>query len=55
MRGHGSQWFYIKKKKLKLKDENEKKILGAVKKLPAKQHSQSSPIWVKMGWIGCAI
>ena len=23
--------------------------------MPAKQHSQSSPIWVKIGWIGCAI
>ena len=23
--------------------------------LPNKWHSQSSPIWVKMGWIGCAI
>ena len=32
-----------------------KKIVGAVWKLPAKQHRQSSPIWVKMGWIGCAI
>ena len=32
----------------------QKKIMGAVQKQPAKQHSQSSPIWVKMGWIGCA-
>ena len=29
--------------------------MGALQKLPAKQQSQSSPIWVKMGWIGCAI
>ena len=29
--------------------------MGAVQKLPAKQHSQSSPIWVKIGWIGCAV
>ena len=30
----------------------QKKILGAVQKLSAKQHSQFSP---KLGWIGCAI
>ena len=40
---------------MKIKILKRKKILGAVQKLPAKQHSQSSPIWVKMGWIGCAI
>ena len=33
----------------------EKKILGAIQDLLAKQHSQYSPIWVEMGWIGCAI
>ena len=32
-----------------------KKIMGAVWKLPAKQHSQSSPFSPKLGWIGCAI
>ena len=32
-----------------------KKILGAVWKLPAKYHSQSSPFSPKLGWIGCAI
>ena len=32
-----------------------KKIVGAVWKLPAKQHSQSSPFSPKLGWIGCAI
>ena len=26
--------------------------MGAVLELSAKQHSQSSPIWVEMGWIG---
>ena len=30
-------------------------ILGAVQKLPAKQHSQSSQFSPKVGWIGCAI
>ena len=40
---------------MKIKILKRKKILGAVQKLPAKQHSQFSPIWVKMGWIGCAI
>ena len=32
-----------------------KKILGAVQDLPGKQHSQSSPICLEIGWIGCAI
>ena len=32
-----------------------KKIVGAVWELPAKQHSQSSPFPLKLGWIGCAI
>ena len=31
--------------------ESLKKIVGAVWELPAKQHSQSSAIWMKMGWI----
>ena len=35
--------------------ENLKKIMGAVWQLPAKQHSQSSPFPLKLGWIGCAI
>ena len=35
--------------------ENLKKIVGAVWELPTKQHSQFSPIRVKMGWIGCVI
>ena len=35
--------------------ESLEKIVGAVWELPAKQHSQSSQIWVEMGWIGCAI
>ena len=39
---------------MKIKIFKQKKILRAVQKLPAKQHSQSSPIWVKMGWIACA-
>ena len=30
-------------------------ILGAVQDLPANQHSQSSPLGVKLGWIGCAV
>ena len=34
--------------------ENMKKIVGAVWELPAKQHSQSSPFPLKLGWIGCA-
>ena len=38
----------------KIYPENLKKIMGAVRELPAKKHSQSSPIWVEMGWIGCA-
>ena len=29
--------------------------MGAIQKLPANQHSQSSLIWVKMGQIDCAI
>ena len=29
--------------------------MGAVWELPAKQHSQSSPFSLKLGWIGCAI
>ena len=29
-------------------------ILGAVLDLPANQHSQSGPIPLKKGWIGCA-
>ena len=33
---------------MKIRILQQKKILGAVQKLPAKQHSQSSPIWVKM-------
>ena len=33
----------------------KRKSLDAVQKLPTKQQRQSSPIWVKMGWIGCAI
>jgi hypothetical protein len=45
----------IFKKTKKIKKLKEKKIVGAFLKLPAKKHSQSSPIWVKMGWIGCAI
>ena len=32
-----------------------KKIRGAVWMLPDKQHSQSSPIWLKISWISCAI
>ena len=40
---------------MKIKILKVKEILGAVLKLPAKYHSQSSPIWVKMGQIGCAI
>ena len=43
------------KKLIKIKILKRKNILGAVSKLPAKKHSQSSPIWVKIGWIGCAI
>ena len=35
--------------------ENLKKIVGAVWKLPARQHSQSSPFPLKLGRIGCAI
>ena len=31
-----------------------KKIVGAVWKLLAKQHSQSSPFSPKLGWIGSA-
>ena len=31
------------------------KSVGAGWKLPAKQHSQSSPFSPKLGWIGCAI
>ena len=52
---HWSQWFYILKIRQKLKKQKQKKIMRAVQKLPAKQHSQSSPIWVKMGWIVYAI
>ena len=51
-----------KKSDLSIKKKNEnknikmkKKILGAVQKLPGKQHGQFRPIWVKNGWIGCAI
>ena len=40
---------------LKKYAESLKKIVGAVWELPAKYHSQASPIWVEMGWIGCAI
>ena len=39
----------------KLYPENLKKIVGALWELPAKQHSQSSPFPLKLGWIGCAI
>ena len=35
--------------------KNVKKIVGAVWKLPDKQHSQSSQFLPKLGWIGCAI
>ena len=35
--------------------ENMKKIKGAVWKLPAKQHRQSSPFSPQLGWIDCAI
>ena len=40
---------------MKIRILKRKKILGAIQDLPAKQHSQSSPILVEMGWIGCAI
>ena len=39
------------KKKIKLKYQNKKEILGAVQKMPAKQHSQSSQSLPKLGWI----
>ena len=35
--------------------ESLKKSVGGLWDLPAKQLSQSSPIWVKMAWICCAI
>ena len=35
--------------------ENLKQIVGAVWELPAKKHSQSSPLPPNLGWIGCAI
>ena len=35
--------------------ENMKKIIGAVWKLPAKLHSQSSPFPPNLGWIDCVI
>ena len=40
---------------MKTKMLRQKKILGAVQMLPAKQHSQPSPTYVKIGWISCAI
>ena len=40
---------------MKLLYQSEKNILGVFQKLPAKQHSQSSPFPPKLGWIGCAI
>ena len=39
---------------MKNKNKREEKILGAVQNLPANQHSQSGPIPLKKGWIGCA-
>ena len=39
----------------KIYPENLKKIVGAIWKLPAKQHSQSSPFPLKLGWNGSAI
>jgi hypothetical protein len=39
----------------KIYPENLKKIVGALWELPAKQHSQSSPFPLKLGWIGCTI
>ena len=35
--------------------KRKKKILGAVQKLPGKQHSQSSQFSPRLGWIGCDI
>ena len=46
---------FIFKKIIKNYAENMKKIVGAFQKLPARQHSQSSPFPPKLGWIGCAI
>ena len=43
--------FLIKKNYAK----NMKKLVGTVQKLPAKQHSQTSPFPPKFGCIGCAI
>ena len=40
---------------MKIKILKQKKILGALQKLPAKQHSQSSPFPLKLGWFGCAL
>ena len=46
---------FIFKKKIKMKVLKQKKNLGALQKLPVKQHSQSSPFPLKLGWFGCAI
>ena len=54
MRALNGQCFHIQKDKWKLKFKREKKIPGAILDLPANQHSQSSPILLKYGWIGCA-
>jgi hypothetical protein len=42
--------FIFKKPNKNIKER--KKILGAIQDLPANQHSQSSPMGKKLGWIG---
>ena len=60
MKNEGAQWSIVSylKNQIKIKkhekEKEKEKILGAVRDLPSNQHSQSRPIWVELGLIGCA-